>query len=101
MKTTVGMKTTVIALAALLAGVLASAATGAQPASTGSDARADAPKVYHAGGKHDRRAHEAALKARTDGRKVARPAVHPGGRHDAQLHEAAIRADEKRRPARD
>lgn len=57
---------------------------------------ADTPKVYHAGGRHDQRLHEATLRARANGQKMERLPVHAGGRHDAWAHEAAIKADEKR-----
>lgn len=91
------MKST-LALTALLVGAAVSTAAVAQPAATESGAKAPA-KVYHPGGKHDQRAHEATLRARANGQKLERPAVHPGGKHDAQLHEAAIRAEEKQRAA--
>lgn len=95
------MRSTPLTLAALLVGAIASSATGAQQNPLANDARADAPKVYHAGGKHDQRVHEAALKARADGQPIARPTVHPGGKHDARMHEAAIQAEQKRRSTRD
>lgn len=55
------------------------------------------PRVYHAGGKHDQRGHEATLRARARGQRVEDTNVHAGGRHDAQTHKAAIRADEIQR----
>lgn len=49
--------------------------------------------AYHAGGRHDQKAHEASLKAKKSGQKMAEPKVHPGGpRHDEPAHKAALRA---------
>ena len=58
--------------------------------------KVDAPKAYHAGGRHDQRLHEAAVRARANGQTMERASMHAGGRHDERSHEAAIRADEKR-----
>lgn len=72
-----------------------------QPASVTEAAKktvegAEMPTVYHAGGRHDQRLHEATIRARANGQKMERPSMHAGGRHDTQAHEAAIKADEKR-----
>jgi hypothetical protein len=51
-------------------------------------------KVYHAGGRHDQRGHEATLRARARGQTMATNGQHAGGRHDVNGHEAAMRAEE-------
>ena len=73
---------------------LVTISAGAATSEPAERSSAEAPKVYHAGGKHDQRAHEATLRARANGQKVERTSVHAGGRHDARSHEAAIKADE-------
>jgi Spy/CpxP family protein refolding chaperone len=66
----------------------------AQPAATAEPAT-KAPPVYHAGGRHDQKLHEAALRARADGQRME-ATMHAGGRHDARVHEAAIKAEATR-----
>lgn len=60
------------------------------------DGAKETPKVYHAGGRHDQKLHEAAVRARANGQKMEQTAVHPGGRHDVQAHKAAMRVEAKR-----
>jgi hypothetical protein len=69
-------------------------AAPAAPATAASDAKTEAPKVYHAGGKHDQKGHEASEKAKAKGQKMQEPAVHAGGRHDENQHKAAIKAEQ-------
>lgn len=57
-------------------------------------AKAEKPAVYHGGGKHDQKGHEAAVKAKATGQKMEEPAVHAGGKHDEQSHKSAIKADQ-------
>lgn len=85
-------------IATLLLGAVLSTAVFAQAAPSDSPAQkpSETPKVYHAGGKHDQRLHEAAIRARENGQKMEQTTMHAGGRHDVQSHEAAMRADEKR-----
>lgn len=60
------------------------------------DSKAQAPdKVFHPGGRHDQRGHEATLRAKAAGQRMQEPVVHPGGKHDEAAHKAAIRADQK------
>lgn len=77
----------------LLTFLLAALATTlAAPTFAQAPAAAEA-KVFHAGGgRHDELAHNAALRARQEGRRMAEPKVHPGGRHDEAAHKAALRA---------
>jgi hypothetical protein len=85
-----------------------SGATLAQTASPGgaddkpaakAEAKPEAPKkVYHAGGRHDQKGHEAAVRAKEQGKKMEEPAVHPGGKHDERGHKAAINAEQKTTP---
>jgi Ni/Co efflux regulator RcnB len=92
----------------LIVSVIASAAIGAanlasaQTAPAGSDAKKetteakkDATKVYHAGGKHDQKAHEASVRAKEAGKKMEEPTMHPGGKHDVTGHKAALKAEQK------
>jgi hypothetical protein len=62
------------------------------PSVAQTQAAADRPKVVHPGGRHDEQVHEAALRAKMEGRRMAEPKVHPGGRHDETAHKAALRA---------
>lgn len=80
-----------IALAAI-----ASSSMAVEAAAPSEAAKADLPKVFHAGGRHDQVAHEAAVRARANGHRMERTTFHAGGRHDERAHQAAIRADEKR-----
>jgi hypothetical protein len=75
---------------------IASTAAVAQSSPAADRPQAEAPKAYHAGGRHDQRSHEAMLRARANGQKMAQTTVHAGGRHDQRAHEAAMKADEKR-----
>lgn len=60
------------------------------------DSKAQAPdKVFHPGGRHDQRGHEATLRAKAAGQRMQEPVVHPGGKHDEASHKAAIKADQK------
>jgi hypothetical protein len=69
-----------------------SGAAFAQSTAAGEAPQAQTPKVYHAGGRHDRAAHEAALRAKAEGTLMKEPKMHAGGRHDMQSHQAALRA---------
>lgn len=90
------MKTKILFAALMLLSSMAVSAGAAGSEST-DRSNVETPKVYHAGGKHDQRAHEATLRARANGQRVERTPVHAGGRHDARSHEAAIKADEATR----
>lgn len=68
------------------------ATTSPAGAQSQTEARAEQPKVFHAGGRHDEQAHKAALRAKREGWRMTEPKVHPGGRHDEQAHKAALRA---------
>src|SRR5512145_1933782 len=97
------------AITALLVSAAVMAWAGATLAqTTATDAKAEAPKkadapkkaeapkkVYHAGGRHDQKGHEAAVRAKEQGKKLEEPAVHPGGKHDERGHKAAINAEQK------
>jgi hypothetical protein len=85
-------------IATLLFGAVLSTSVFAQtaPSDAPSQKASETPKVYHAGGKHDQRQHEAAIRARENGQKLEQTTMHAGGRHDVQSHEAAMRAEEKR-----
>lgn len=56
------------------------------------EAKAEQPNAFHAGGRHDEQAHKATLRAKQEGWRMAEPKVHPGGRHDEFPHRAALRA---------
>jgi opacity protein-like surface antigen len=87
---------TFIAAALVALAAITSSSMAAETVAANESAKAGTATVYHAGGKHDQRQHEAALRARANGQKLERIAIHAGGRHDARGHEAASRADEKR-----
>lgn len=80
---------------AVAVAALAASTVSAQEAQKGDGAK-ETPKVYHAGGRHDQKLREAAVRARANGQKMEQTAVHAGGRHDVQAHEAAMRAEAKR-----
>lgn len=83
---------------ALFAQTPAPAATDAPAAKPEAkpDSKAQTPdKVFHPGGRHDQRGHEATLRAKAAGQRMQEPVVHPGGKHDEAAHKAAIRADQK------
>ena len=71
---------------------LIAAATSPAGAQSQTEANAEQPKVFHAGGRHDEQAHKATLRAKQEGWRMAEPKVHPGGRHDEFSHRAALRA---------
>jgi len=77
-----------------------SLASGAVVAQTGANAEPSkmegTTKVYHAGGRHDQRGHEATLRARARGQTMTTNGQHAGGRHDVNGHEAAMRAEERK-----
>lgn len=73
----------------------APAAVDANPASKAPAKAEPAKKLYHAGGRHDAKGHEAAVRAKESARPMQEPAQHPGGRHDETGHKAAIKAGEK------
>lgn len=76
---------------------LASGAATAQNSAEDQSAKAAVPaNVYHAGGKHDQRAHEATLRARARGETMATNGQHAGGRHDVKQHEAAMNAEARK-----
>jgi hypothetical protein len=82
-------------LAVIAAFSLASGAAVAQTGANAEPSKAEpTSKVYHAGGRHDQRGHEATLKARARGQTMATNGQHAGGRHDVNGHEAAMRAEE-------
>lgn len=89
------MKTSKIAVAAALAG-LVSLASAAQPTVTSEAESASPPAVFHAGGRHDQKLHEATIRARAGGQRMQQTTVHAGGRHDERGHAAALRADARR-----
>jgi hypothetical protein len=74
---------------------LASGSGFAQTSANAEPSKAEpTSKVYHAGGRHDQRGHEATLRARARGQTMATNGQHAGGRHDVNGHEAAMRAEE-------
>ncbi len=86
--------TTMLVIAAV---ALASGTAFAQTSGEDPSAKTEAPtKVYHAGGKHDQRAHEATLRARARGETMATNGQHAGGRHDVKQHEAAMNAEARK-----
>jgi hypothetical protein len=68
------------------------ATTSPAGAQSQTQAKAEQPEAFHAGGRHDERAHKATLRAEQQGWRMAEPEVHPGGRHDEFSHRAALRA---------
>lgn len=84
--------TALTALSLVFAG--ATLAQESKPADAAKGATKDGkPPVYHAGGKHDQKQHEAALRAKEVNGPMKAPAQHAGGKHDQKQHENAIRAD--------
>lgn len=90
------MKTLMIAAASLAATVLAAGSALAQPAPKPEQANKDAATVYHAGGRHDQKLHEAAERARANGHRMQPTTMHAGGRHDVRAHEGAMKAEARR-----
>lgn len=78
---------TLIFIAMAASGTAFGQATATDPA-----AQPEMPIVFHAGGRHDKTMHEAALRAKTGGRPMAPAKVHAGGRHDVQAHKNALRS---------
>lgn len=74
----------------------ASGSAFAQATATDEAPQAGTPKVYHAGGRHDKATHEAALRAKAEGKLMADAKVHAGGRHDVKAHQAALRAQSEK-----
>jgi hypothetical protein len=77
-------------------GVVAQTGANAEPNKAEPSKSEPATKVYHAGGRHDQRGHEATLRARARGETMATNGQHAGGRHDVNGHEAAMRAEERK-----
>jgi hypothetical protein len=87
---------------AQVTGVTKPAGTSDSKSEPRTETKAEKPKVYHAGGKHDQKGHEAAEKAKAQGKTMKEPAAHAGGKHDVQGHKAAIKADQAAaKPAED
>lgn len=90
------MKRMIITALAALSVVFAGAALAqeAKPADAAKDATKDGKRAaYHAGGKHDQKQHEAAIRAKEANGPMKAPAQHAGGKHDQKQHERAIRAE--------
>jgi hypothetical protein len=88
------MKVSVQVLAAVVAVALGAVTplAGAQEAKKEADKPSE--KIIHPGGpRHDKNAHENAVRAKREGAKMQEPTVHPGGRHNEQQHKAAIQAE--------
>lgn len=90
------MKALKTAAAVAAVTILAAGTAVAQPAPDKAAENTVATKVYHAGGRHDQKLHEAAVRARANGQRMTPTTVHAGGRHDARAHEAAMKAEAKR-----
>ena len=90
------IKTLNIVAAVAAASILAAGSALAQSTPKAEPAKPDAEKVHHAGGRHDQRLHEAAERARANGRHMQQTTMHAGGRHDVRAHEAAMKAEAER-----